>query len=294
MPKTSNETRTKSSCSNVEKKKWSVFLVVASFLFSISASSNEPKSQKGKNVDNKLSEKVLERNPNQESKSNDINAILDKLDYPELQVVPRASQRLKMEAMEEDSNWYYAHWQVELAGLSTLYLGITAKSMERADLNATQSADATTFYTITQAVGLGWLVAGAVMGAKKPYNSGVQMASRFSEKGERGALLRERLAEEALERPARVMQILSVASMWSCLFTNVYTGTYLSDKGKVTASLAVMMSLLPMAFQDHSVTVYQKHLEYKKKIYGPMTSMGLGVERSTGAFYPMTQLSWNF
>ncbi len=39
---------------------------------------------------------------------NEVANILNSMGYPELQVVPRASERLRIEAKEERGNWFYA------------------------------------------------------------------------------------------------------------------------------------------------------------------------------------------
>src|SRR4051812_9491056 len=90
---------------------------------------------------------------------NEIANILNSMGYPELQVVPRASERLRMEAKEERGNWFVAHWPVELSGLVTMGVGLSTKT--RDGLSSGDEADAKTIKNLTTAVGAAWLVGGA-------------------------------------------------------------------------------------------------------------------------------------
>lgn len=228
------------------------------------------------------------------SSSNEISDLLKDLDYPELQVVPRASERLRIEAREEDRKWFYTHWPIEISGLATLAVGLQGKSQLRPELSESEKSDASTVATVTQAVGAGWLVAGVVLGLQKPYLSGLSSLSRFNGKDRRSVLLRERLAEEALEKPARIMRPLQVASVVTNAGMSVLMGRYMTDEGRLLAGVSAILAFLPFVFEDHTIRVYEKHLEYKKKIYGPLTSTGLGYDEKNQAFYPTTTLTWMF
>ncbi len=58
--------------------------------------------------------------------------------YPELQVVPRASERLRIEAKAEASQWFVQHWTFELSGLATLGVGLTASGRLKENLSESQ------------------------------------------------------------------------------------------------------------------------------------------------------------
>lgn len=227
--------------------------------------------------------------------TSDITDIVDKLEYPELQVVPRASQRLKIEAADEDHNWYYAHWPVEVAGLMTLMTGLQASTL-RDGLLAQEKTDSAFVSNITKTIGAGWLIGGVLVGLQQPYRSGMKMIAhtKDSEKGDRAALLRERLAEEALERPAKMMKVITVASSITNCAASLLMGYYLTDQGRMVAGASAILAWLPFMFEDHSIEVYEKHLEYKKKIYGPLTGVAVGFDPKTRQAVPMTQLTWNF
>lgn len=230
-----------------------------------------------------------------ESKKDDVADIVDKLDYPELQVVPRASARLKIEAAEEDHNWFYTHWTLEVSGLATI-AAATGVDSPRAGLNANDITLSQNIGMISKAIGAGWLITGVVLGFQQPYRSGTKLITHMSagEKGERAALLRERLAEEALERPAKVMKILTVVSVVTNFAATAALIPFMTDQGRITGVFAATLAFLPTLFEDHSIEVYDKHIEYKKKIYGPLAGLAFGYDQKNREAFPMTQLTWSF
>jgi hypothetical protein len=191
--------------------------------------------------------------------------------------------------------WWYAHWTYEISGLATLYNGSLGQSQQRSDLTGTQGQDGKNIAMMAQAVGLAWFTAGIVIGAQRPYRNGLQNINRFnSEKGERATLMRERLSEETLERAASMVRPLPGLAAFSQFTLNLASAYYLNDQARLTAGIITIMSFLPLMFDDHSAEVYDKHLEYKKKIYGPLSSLSFGVDPRTKTLYPVQSLTWNF
>lgn len=231
-----------------------------------------------------------------ETKDTEITQILNSVGYPELQVVPRASERLRIEAKAERGNWSYAHWPIELSGLTTLFVGVTAKSNRRNNLTEHEKGNATSLASAATAVGAGWIIGGLILGADKPYADGYRSLSSKADdkKDERGALLRERLAEEALERPARNMRVLQWASVITNAGASALVGNYGNDKGKVIAGVGVLLAFLPIMFNDHAIDVYEKHIEYKKKIYAPIRTGSFHYDPTSKTLTPMQNLVWNF
>lgn len=224
----------------------------------------------------------------------DIAEILDSMGYPELQVVPRASERLNLEAKAEESSFLMTHWPIELSGLSTLVVGFTSKGAQQTDLTSKEKRDANTIASATTAVGAAWLVGGMVLGAQKPYRRGQQSISKYNGKDERSILLRERLAEEALERPAKTMRLLQNVAVITNVGVNVLSGIYVNDSGRITAGLSAVLAFLPLMFEDHNISVYDKHIEYKKKIYTPLKSASFQYDARSKTLTPMTNLVWMF
>lgn len=242
-------------------------------------------------IDVRAAEKDEEED--QDTKS-DVSDILNSMGYPELQVVPRASERLKMEAKAEAGSWFVTHWPVEVSGLATLYTGFSSTSNRKEDLSSKNKDDADTIATVTQAVGAGWLVAGLLIGGQRPYYHGERALKKFTGKDERSLLLKERLAEEALERPARTMRVLTVVSVITNFTMSGLSAIYADDQGKMVAGVSAVLAFLPLMFKDPTIAVHDKHIEYKKKIYAPLKSAAVRLEPDSKTLTPMTQLTWYF
>lgn len=213
------------------------------------------------------------------------------LDYPELQVVPRASQRLKMEMVEESSNWWYIHWPIYMSALTTFALGSTAEQSLRDDLNATELKDARSAALVARVIGASWFFGTMMVVGRKPYQKGYKKLRGFPGSGRENELLRERLAEETLEQSAYNMRVLGYVSVFTNLAAAGYIGSFLNDQGRVFAGVAGLLSFLPMIFDDWYIYNYSKQLEYKKNIFSPVVSMAMA-EKLNGEvdYYP--KLSW--
>lgn len=229
-----------------------------------------------------------------DEKDADIANILNSMSYPELQVVPRASERLRIEAKEERGSWFVMHWPIELSGLATAAVGMTANGNQKDNLSSNEENDAKTISTFTTAVGVAWLAGGLILGGQKPYLRGMRSINKGTPKDERAALMRERLAEEALERPARTMRVLRHVSVLTNFSMNALSAIYANDQGKVMAGVGAVLSFLPYMFEDHTIEVHDKHIEYKKKIYTPIKGANLQYDSKTASWTPMTTLTWSF
>lgn len=237
-----------------------------------------------------------------DGKDTEISDILNSVGYPELQVVPRASERLRMEAKAERGNWFYAHWPIELSGFATMYVGLSAKSNRRTDLTDHDNQNADGIGAAATAIGASWMIGGLLVGADRPYTSGYRALvaatptadKDAAKKDDRAALLRERLAEEALERPAKTMRVLQWASIISNFAGNAAVLPYSKDKGKVMAGIGMVLSCLPLMFNDRAIDIYDKHIEYKKKIYAPIHASSVNYDPTTKTWTPMENLVWRF
>ncbi len=56
-----------------------------------------------------------------------------------------------------------------------------------------------------------------IFGSLRPYRAGMKAISKYTGKDDRATLTRERLAEEALERPAKTIRVLKHFSVWTNL-----------------------------------------------------------------------------
>jgi hypothetical protein len=229
-----------------------------------------------------------------ETADSEISQILSGVGYPELQVVPRASERLGMEAKNERYNWYYQYWQFQVSGLATLFAATAVKSNLRDDLSDKQKTDAQTLTLLSQGLGASWLIGGLVLGFSSPYSQGYRSISKYKGKDERSELLRERLAEESIEGIAGNSRLLRYVSTFTNLAASAAVLDYGKDNAKAIAGVSVLLAFLPLILQDHAIGVAEKHIEYKKKIYAPLKTTSLGYDPTSREFYPVTNLLWQF
>jgi hypothetical protein len=228
-----------------------------------------------------------------ESSPSPVNEVINALDYPELQVVPRASDRLRFEAREEQASWYFTHWQIRISGLATMGTALMSSGYSQPDLNTNDKALASSTATVGTAVGGAWLIAGFLIGMQKPYASGIEKISKIKGKDDRSTLLRERLAEEALARPASTMRPLKWASVATNCAVSAAMGVYMTDRGRLIAGLSAFLAFLPMFYEDRNIEVYDRHLDYKRKIYRPFTMLDLHLDQANKPT-PMARMIWDF
>lgn len=267
-----------------------IFILLFALVFASVSSFAEPSSEPVKEV-KKAKEKEA---ADESSRKSEISEILDSMGYPELQVVPRASERLAIEAKDEGSGAVFTHWPVELAGIATAAVGLMNKGNKRSDLTAKQASDANTIANISTLMGVGWAVGAGIIGVQRPYRTGLNQINKYSGKDERSTLLRERLAEEALEKPARTMHFVENAAMTSLAICNIASAWHANESGKITAGVGLLLTFIPYFFEDRSIDVYEKHIEYKKKIYTPLKSAYFSYDDKNKELVPMTGLAWEF
>jgi len=266
-------------------------LTLASLFVFSAANAQEPEAKEPPKKQKVEEAKELREEP---AKKNEISEILDSMGYPELQVVPRASERLAIEAKSEDTSAAFMHWPIQLAGLTTAFVGFTAKGNSRTDLTTKEQSDTTAIASVTQVIGLGWVVGGAIMGLQRPYRSGERQISKYPGKDDRSTLMRERLAEEVLERPARTARVMENLAVISDVTVNIACAWHANETGKITAGIGILMSFLPYVFEDHTIDVYERQMDYKKKIYTPIKSVSFSYDPNHKVLTPLSALTWNF
>lgn len=208
--------------------------------------------------------------------------------YPELLVVPRASETLKEAAQEEQRRRWYLHSYYQIPALFNLWAGLRA--------NKEDELDPTTAGQMAMGIGSAWLIAtGALVAWYKPYTSSYQELKRLPRNSKRKELARQRRAEEGLELPALIAKRMGYLSLATNFVAAVaVSATCNHDSTRAVAVLGATSSLLPLLLDHPWVYTYERHQEYKKKIYGPLASWGIGVDRSKQNAAPYISLSWLF
>lgn len=212
------------------------------------------------------------------------------MDYPELQVVPRASERLKMEA-EKESGFKLVSWPilVPAAGL----LGVAALNANGWDVGKDPNRMGTNIPLIT---GLAWTGISLFLAASwSPYRGAWNNVKDASASGKREQLARERLAEEGLSAAARSSFVISLAATIT-LGASSALGMMMANStaNSLISATVGLLSFAPLIIGMYPTHVYNQHLEYKKKIYGPISSFTLMPEPITSRLAPGVSIALGF
>lgn len=196
------------------------------------------------------------------------------LDYPELQVTPSASQRLERMAKSEKGDRLSNHTSMLVSSVATLVAAFQATDSPQVsdDPDNVDQND----YSVQAglAIGGGWLVANVLLMMNyRPYESGYKEIKKMPTKDQRQKLAKERFAEEALYRPAKLGNRL----LWFSLITNLAASAYImgygDDDAKLAGGVAALASFAPVFFPYDWINTANQHKSYKKKIYGPVAGV---------------------
>lgn len=225
----------------------------------------------------------------------DQKGILAGLDYPELQVVPRASERLTMESQEEKGRIISPYWPVQLSALSLIYAGIYSsgkyKVDDPSDSQKKENQMATQMAMLTGGL---WLGSTFYLTNVLSYTSELQNIKKITGKDKKSQLLRERLSEEALERPARIAYMINTMSVLSSLVCSLYVATQSSQANPGYSNFSIALAFLPWIIDNRITMNWEKHLEYKRKIYAPLSMGTMQYNDSSKKWEPRLTFNWVF
>ncbi len=193
--------------------------------------------------------------------------------YPELEVTPRASERLNMLVNSEKQNHLFSQLPMQLSAVSTLSTGL----LQLGSIDDSKDKTKSSAY-VGIAVGGGWLGLNYLIAQKLDiYQNTLIEVNRIVGKTPRDQLMRERIAEEGINKAAR----LAVRLKWMSTTTNFVANAYMLGKvKKETAAqymgvFSLISSFAPILFVSEWETVAADQNAYKKKVYGPIFSTGL-------------------
>jgi hypothetical protein len=189
--------------------------------------------------------------------------------YPELMVVPKASERLMLEARREEQNAWTNHLPLNVASATTLLAGI----MTLNDLDKENDPEGIK-PKIAIAVGAGWLATSLwLQTSYRPYRRGAMEVKKASNQNNYSRLMTERLAEEHIDQAARLAKKIK----WLSFITNAGASALLIDSANKdsaaqgVAILGTVTSFLPLLFPLSWEQVSEDQQSYKKKVFGPVT-----------------------
>ena len=208
------------------------------------------------------------------------------LEYPELQVTPSASERVNMEADQESFYGWLGLWPFQTSALTTLAASIAISDAS----NRTSGSDpSNSSGQIGAIISSSWIVGTLAMAAfYQPYASTQARLKVLPHSTDRQRLIKERLAEEAIESMATFGRRLIITSILTQTFANTWM-IIRSQGGTSAFALSItgaVLSWLPLIFQTHWQKVAEVHDDYKKRIYGPVAGPIFVPDALTGSLSP--------
>jgi len=225
----------------------------------------------------------------------DEKGFLAGLDYPELQVVPRASDRLQMESQEEKNSIISSYWPIQVSSIALIMAGTMSsgkfKQTNPSDSQKKENQFATQMGTI---VGAMWLGGTFYLSHSLSYSKSLPEIKKISGKDKKSLLLKERLSEEALERPAKIASMINTFSVWTNFFLALYINSHSKESIPSYTGFAMGLSFLPFLIDNRIVENWEKHQEYKRKIYAPITRVDFAIDPKSRQLTPLLGMQWNF
>ena len=213
------------------------------------------------------------------------------LTYPELEVTPRATERLAMQVEKEKKVDLSAQLPMQLSAASTLVTGL----LQMSDLDEIKDPNKKS----TNAgiiVGAAWLGINYYVNQKYHiYENVMADINKIPGKTTRDQLIKERIAEEGINRAAH----LASRMKWLSVVTNVGANAFMISKVKKESTaqymgaVSFLAAFAPLMFTSEWENVAADQNSYKKKVYGPIFTTSL-FQTSEGKFTPGFLLSSSF
>lgn len=213
------------------------------------------------------------------------------LSYPELEVTPRATERLKMLVQKEKESHLFSQLPMQLSAVSTLATGL----LQLGDVNESKDPDKKS-PNAGIAVGGAWMAINYYIAQRyHMYEDAMADVTKIPGTTPRDQLIRERIAEEGINRAAR----LAVRMKWFSVASNLGANIYMLSKVKKESNaqymgaFAVLASFAPVLFNSEWETVADDQKAYKKKVYGPIFTTSI-FETGKNKFSPGFLLTSTF
>lgn len=219
------------------------------------------------------------------------------LEYPELSVVPRASERLDSEAKRENSGSWQNHIPLLVPATLNLTSGLLLQlSGTKSDTEPTNTG-AKYAPWVGMGVGLAWWgVTLGILENASVYSDASREVKAMPARTPREQLLRERRAEESLRAAGSLARRLKYISALS----NVLAGGFMISSSqnrefsRYFAVATTLSALTPFIFPHRWETVDEIHRDYKKRIYGPIVGVSFFPTQDGSALQPGLLASLRF
>jgi hypothetical protein len=212
--------------------------------------------------------------------------------YPELEVTPRASERIRLEIKNEKTQALTSSLPMMISGLMTFTAGVISSSSLNDDKPEGDKAP-----MIAMGVGALWLGIGAWSAFKyRPYGQFFKKLRKMPYKSKRQKLTSERIAEEELNQLARMGRNIR----WFSVATNMLASGFLLENiegesdAQIVGGISILTSLLPLFFSSHWERIACEQKKYKKKIYAPIAMTPIFKKTVNGDYASGLSLAYKF
>lgn len=221
-----------------------------------------------------------------------ITGFAQEMHYPELEVTPRATERIKIEAKREAGDAWISNIPVQLSGLMTFAAGAMSTNSIKDDKPEGDMAP-----TVAMGVGALWLGASVwATTSYRPYLNTYKKIKKFPYKSNRQKLVAERMAEEELKRLARLGRNIRYLSV----LTNLAASGYLLENvegesdAQMVAGFSALAAITPLFFKYSWERINCEQNKYKKKIYSSVVMSPLIKRAKNGSFSSGISLALQF
>lgn len=225
------------------------------------------------------------------------------LEYPELNMVPRNSERLETEAKNEGKRMWGVVIPMAVSPLVTIAAGV-------AMYNPFETRSVAPAWTGIGVGAVGLLLATGVLLLGAPYQSAVNEMNATTKSGTmREKLLRERFAEEEIQAAGRMgnrlrflaggLQLLGNGFIFVSCISKSNSISPAAD-AQYTIAMAVsgvgmVAALAPIFFKPYWVDVADEQDSYRKRIFAPVAAGPTLLPTPDGkALAPGLLMSWAF
>jgi hypothetical protein len=218
-------------------------------------------------------------------------------EYPELSVVPRATERVQMEAQKDREQRWKTHLPILAPALGNLVAGTTLLlNGTRSDTHPTDTSSKVAPW-VGMGTGLVWtaLILG-VVDRQDFYQEGLIEATKIPARTQKDLLMRERLAEESIHRAGKLARKLK----WLSAISNLGAGAFMIGAAKENSVAsyvsigAAATAFIPFLFPHRWELTESIHEDYKRRIYAPIAQVTLLREPSGTSFVPGLSLALRF
>ena len=218
-------------------------------------------------------------------------------EYPELSVVPRASEQIVTESNHEKDHPIKTHLPLLVPATATFVTGLALLSAGTKSSEDSTNVGAKYAPWIGMGVGAAWwALSYAVLDHLDYYGEGSSEVAKLPTKTQREQILRERRAEESIAQAGATARRLK----WISIISNLGASGFMAGAAKektfpvYLAVTSAITAFTPLLFPHRWETVESMQQDYKKRIYAPVIGATLLPSPTHASLLPGLLLALQF